>query len=341
MAEGHLTNDDMSLETLLFHFAFAMILFLTSNWIGAHSYSYGYVQLTLIHQHDDAPIFNLTYRILAPIVFMVLVSAGLYAAHLDYYVANIYLIPIFHGLLRLAVNLGLGRFRLLNWRREAFVLVAVTGSAVFIYKKLVINKTALLPNFDTLSNELWLIVFAFIYATLNKVQLDSGASIARRENYIRACYSKFHSRYERILSGLTKNEQLKALIYSVMIYENFNRPAITRALERLTLIFRRPRTLGVMQIRSMKNISDRDSVRLGAKKLIDDWEFGFRKDLPKKISESSIKDEQFRRAHAKRQVLRDVISKYNGGTAYETEIIYVYREVLRQFYPSLKVDLPW
>ena len=57
---------------LLTHLALSVVLFFIVNWIGARAISVGYMQMNIVIQEDTAPAFNFLFKVLAPVVFLVL-----------------------------------------------------------------------------------------------------------------------------------------------------------------------------------------------------------------------------------------------------------------------------
>ena len=82
----------MEIALILAHTTLAAALFLCLNWIGKHSLNSGYVQMSTFVETNQAPAFNFLYRSFAPVVFITLISAALYATNLDYFVSNIYMV---------------------------------------------------------------------------------------------------------------------------------------------------------------------------------------------------------------------------------------------------------
>lgn len=334
----------MTYDVVFAHFAACLAFFLILNWLGAHSVSYGYKQLSLLYTQDEAPLFNLTFRLAAPLVYIILLSAALYSFGLDRYVEKIYLVTLYSVAFRIMFNLGMGHARLLNWTREIFLAITSTSVSYYAYKNLIVSKTFLFPNYTTVANELWIVIAIFLYSVGNKIQIGSVRSRERKTSYLRKRFVDFQQRYDRLISGVTKDPHLQALIYSVIIYENFNRPALLRAIERVVLIFSGPRTIGVMQVRTGRNISDEESVLLGAKKIVADWNDGIQKNLSAAMARySKEKNLERRRKYGKADIFRKVIAQFNGGTAYGSEISYLYSDILKQFYPKVRDNIlePW
>ena len=74
-------------------------------------------------------------------------------------------------------------------------------------------------------------------------------------------YNKFKTKYGSLISDNCSNEFYEAVTYSIMIYENFNRPKVIRWIEYFCFwITKHPHTLGIMQVMSDKRIDDQDSI---------------------------------------------------------------------------------
>lgn len=259
----------MGITILIVHFALAIILFLILNWIGKHSYSIGYMQVSMFVKIEEAPAFNFLLRVLTPTVFLIIVSTILYYLQLDKYVVNIYLVSLYYIIFRLGFNLVTNRGRLLNWYRQSIHWVAIMLISYIAYNKLIKTKTNILPDFTTISNELWIIILVFVFQVFNNVRFSQEATERRKLNFIKARYIYFKNRYSIIIKKETKNEVLEALTFTIMIYEDFNRPKVVRIIENIRhMLTKKPHTLGVMQVKTDKLITDYESVILGAKKIV-------------------------------------------------------------------------
>ena len=80
------------IEVHIVHFALGVLLFFIINWIGKHSYSVGYMEISMFLKVEEAPAFNFLYRIISPIVYLFIVSAIFYKIGLSKYVTDIYLL---------------------------------------------------------------------------------------------------------------------------------------------------------------------------------------------------------------------------------------------------------
>lgn len=108
---------------------------------------------------------------------------------------------------------------------------------------------------------------------------------------------------------MTNNEILESIVYAIIIYEDFNRPKIARQVENLKFkLTKKPHTLGVMQVRSDKLISDLESVKLGTEKIVN----AYKKYLENPTESSS----DYFDWYAKNYIIND----YNVGTSYNGEV---------------------
>jgi len=257
------------MNIIILHLILSIALFFIVNWIGKHSFSVGYMQISMFQKVEEAPAFNYVYRILSPTVYIIILSAIFYKLSFDYYVKDIYLIAVYYIVFRLLFNLIItNRILLMNWSRQIITDLAIVVLAYFSYTKIIITKENLIPDFSTFSEELWIIIAIFIYQVFNKVQLSSNSTIKRKDNYIKNRLSKFKKNYDNTIRESINNEKLIALIYSIMIYEDFNRPKGIRLLENFVhKLTKKPHTLGVMQVNTNKKISDLESVKMGVDKV--------------------------------------------------------------------------
>lgn len=261
-------------------------LFLIVNWIGKHSYSVGYISLSIFVRIDEAPAFNFIIRILTPVIYLLIIASILYGLGLDRYTNGFYMVSLYYVFIRLAVNLLTDRWRLLNWGKQLFYWFSIMILSYYTYEKIIIAKTNLLPDFSNLANELWIIIIVFVYNIFNKIEISSERTIKRKENYLESKFTKFKREYGGIINSLN-NRRLIALAYSILIYENFNRPYIIRILERILFSLNgKPRTLGIMQVRTDKYITDRKSVSLGVDILKNSYNYLIKN--PKKIMTRKI-----------------------------------------------------
>ena len=84
------------MEILLTHIILGIGLFFLINWIGKHSYSIGYIEISIFVKTEEAPALNFLIRVLTPIVYIIIVSTTLYYFGLDKYVWNIYFVNIYY-----------------------------------------------------------------------------------------------------------------------------------------------------------------------------------------------------------------------------------------------------
>lgn len=299
-------------EFLVFiiHFSLAVGLFFITNWIGRHSYSIGYMQISIFVKSETAPAFNFLFRVLSPVVYIIIVSAVLYKIGLDGLVTNIYLVTIYYIGFRILFNVLTNRAKLLNWSRQFIHAISMSIISWLVYDSIIKDKKNILPDFSTISNELWIIILLFVFQVLNNLTFSTGDTEKRKENYLMSRYSKFKNKYGSLINDLTKNKRLEALAYAIMIYEDFNRPNAARLIENLKFrLTKKTMTLGVMQVKSSQIIDDFESVKKGMEKLIFD--------LKEIISKNEVGREG---PYRDWEILSKLIEKFNGGKSYNHEV---------------------
>ncbi len=297
------------MEVLLVHIILGVGLFFLINWIGRHSYSIGYMEISIFVKTEEAPALNFLIRVLTPIVYIIIVSTSLYYFGLDKFVWNIYLVNIYYILFRLIFNLVTNRGLLLNWYRQFLYWTAIIVISYFTYEKLIKVKANILPDFTTVANELWIIILIFIFQVANNLRFSQEATQKRKDKYLKSRYHYFKRFYRQLIKDLTNNEILESIVYAIIIYEDFNRPKIARQVENLKFrLTKKPHTLGVMQVRSDKLISDLESVKLGTEKIVN----AYKKYLENPTENSSDYFDWYAKDF--------IISDYNLGTSYNGEV---------------------
>lgn len=252
----------------------AIILFFLINIIGKYAPTdLKYFQISSFLETDEAPAFNFSFRVLTPVVFIIILSAILYHFNLDKYVVNIYYVSIFYVVFRAFFNISIGRIYLVNWNKQFLYGFFIIALSYFVYQKVIITKENLLPDFSNIANELWIIILVFIYTLINNVPPSNSGAGARKFEYIKSMLNFIEKKYLKIINpAVNGNIRLKQIIYAIIIHENFNRPKAFRLIEYLSRLFTsKEKTYGIMQVRSKKAISDTNSVEIGTKIILDNF----------------------------------------------------------------------
>lgn len=342
----------MNIDIILVQFVLGVALFFIVNWIGRHSYSIGYMQISMFLQVEESPAFNFVFRILSPVVFIFIASAILYTLGLDRYVKNIYFVSIYYLGFRVLFNLLTNRGILMNWPRQILQWVAIISICYFSYSKIIVNKTNIFPDFDSLSNELWIIILLFLFQVLNSIRISSDNTKKRKKAYIVSRYKSFYKEYQKLIEEQIANKKLQALVYAIMIYEDFNRPKAARLIENAKfLATKKEHSLGIMQVKTTELIGDKESVQLGVAKILVSYREQVQTIIKSKqiraekrelrnkevfietenitpkiknteITESSIRDEE---------IVSGILEDYNPDYDYIYEVRNLYSQILELF----------
>ena len=252
------------------HFFAAIILFYIINWIGSKSISVGYIQMSIVAEEESYPAFNFLFKAIAPVIIMILFIALAQATHFESFTVHCYLIVVYYWFIRTSVVILYGRGSLTNWSTQFFYWITSIGLSFYVYK-LVDKVDKILPDPDSLRDEMWILIILFLYSTFNKMTFDRKGTLKRKEKYLKETYKRLKSRYNKIISKECDNYFFTQVIYAIMIYENFNRPKIVRWIENICFwLTKKPHTLGIMQVTSSKWITNEQSILLAIKKVTSD-----------------------------------------------------------------------
>lgn len=314
----------MAWYIILTHVVLAVFLFYLINWIGKRSTGMGYMQLSLEIQDDTAPAFNYLFKVLAPVVFIVLAAFVFQKLELHIFCKNIYLIVVYYWVFRLLVVAFLGHLRLQDWTVQIIYWVSSIGISLWAYYSIIDKLETILPSAQSLIEELWLLIILFIYSILNKLKSFRDKTLRRKNNYIDLKYKEFHHRYGDIIDSTFKSDFLRALTFSIMIYENYNRPPGARLIERA--IYRRStkkHTYGIMQVMSNHVLTDKESITLGMEKIQKDCHSSFEGE-GERLENVSIGS-----------IIWDVAKSYNKGEDYENEVHHIFNRLNETVYRNI------
>lgn len=339
---------------LIAHLLLAVIEFFVINWLGKHSISSGYYQITFVQNYEDAPLFNLVFRVLAPSVYLVLCSALLYQVGGDSMVLNIWRVTPLYFAFRWSFNISLGRARLLVWPNQFAIAAIASALSVVVYREFLSARELVVPSARGLVDELWIVVILFLYQTFRNVSPfgSTDALRSRRTLYLRAAYKSAREKYHATISGESRHRYTELLAYSVLIYESFNRPRLYQLIERhvfFPLGF--ASSLGPMQVRTAEAMSDADLVAIGVRKLQRDFDASadiqqLSEAIATNPESTRVVDEESEstggRSSAEpitywrmRRALEDTLKKYNIRSDYPDQVLGIFDELHTLYYRDL------
>lgn len=174
----------------LIHFGLAILLFFIMNWIGKKSISIGYMQLSVVFETDSAPAFNFIFKVLGPVVYLILCTVLFQTTGLNILVDKCYFIVIYYWAFRFFWNLVANRLKLFNWIQQILYWASSIGLALWIYSN--IEKVdKILPDGKGLIDQMWILIIAFLYAVFNQLNIGEYRTIKRKDNYLTSRYNKF------------------------------------------------------------------------------------------------------------------------------------------------------
>jgi hypothetical protein len=299
--------------------ALAILLFYAVNWIGEHSSTFGYLQLSLLSKRDPAPAFNFLLKTLAPTIYIILVATALYLLKRDRFVHHIWLVCAYYFAFRVFYNVLLSRAPLLDWISVAIQTATGIGAAYLAYIRLILPRHPLFPGVESIGNQLWIIIALFLYAVVNNVQVSTKRSVRRKNKYLRLQFAKYKEMYGGLINGQFPERYMELVTYAVLIYEGFNRPWLAQKVERIVFPWG-SRSLGPMQVRTPTRLSDRESVVIGVQRLRDAFEL--------------TNQEVGTKPTPRYQILYMTLGKYNRDQTYISETC----EVLHVLWAQVATD---
>lgn len=261
----------MSAEILfliIFQILLTVILLRISGEIGRLSLSRGYSSMTNVHAGGNLS-FNLFYRVLYLPISLCVVAIFLYFLQLDFLTINIWLVSIWYFGLQLSLSLNKLPYTKLDLYFGS-ALFSILVTYIFYIYGISRGLSGLLPDPSNFRTELWFIIFLFFYGLLNSYRIDDNQGGYRKK--LENTYLKFKKKYYSFLNQeFQEIKILNDLLFSIMIFEDMNRPKWFRLLEKVLFKIGLSKTTGIMQIRSSKLFNDEDSVREAQKIILTNY----------------------------------------------------------------------
>jgi len=309
------------LVTVLIHLVLAILLFFVVNWIGKHSSTFGYLQLSLRYREDAAPAFNFALKTLAPTVYIILVATFLYSIQRDAFVHHLWFVAIYYFAFRLLYNISFGRALLLDLWSQAFQAGFGIWASYLAYVHLIIRKHPLFPDIDSIGNQLWVVIALFLYAILNNVRTSPTGSVRRKNRYLRSRFRVLSALYGDLIQKQFPEKYQRLVAYAVLIYETFNRPWLARLVERVVFPWG-SKTIGPIQVQTTEPLTDQEAVRLGLQRLHECFE-ATRQELSGKRS-------------SRYHLIHSAVAKYNRDESYIDEVSYILHILWAQVAPEYR-----
>lgn len=191
-----------------------------------------------------------------------------------------------------------------NYNLKKYIITLISSYFINI---LIINKIDnIFPSIENIRLIIWLLIIGYILLYIKKnieikVPVNNNLSFYQDKEYIVMQYAKYKNKYNNIINS--KYLEINNLLYSIMIYENYNKPELIRKIDLIKYkLFKEKIKFGIMQIEKNNPITDEESIDISKKKL--ERIYNINKDI------------------------KDIIKKYYKKEKNEIKIIY---EVINEF----------
>lgn len=288
----------MNLFIIVIQFIFAIPLFLIINYFESN-------------KDNDTNNIN---HIIIPSVYIIILSALFASFNWHSLNNNIFMIVVFELIIRLFyVKTILNRDVLVNNKYYFTIYLLAILSAALVDFNIIAKVDSVVPSIESILPGLWLLIIIFIYfllkdkLTLKFIQ-EKRSITSRMGEYIVVSYARLKNKYHKYVN--TKNNDIKLITYSIMIYENYKNPLLMRKLDNLLVKYDTEATeLGIMQIKTNKLITDEESIKLAVNKITKIIE----KEQIKKITDKNIEK---------------VLQKFKNNDIFIKDVSDIYRKIL-------------
>lgn len=214
------------------------------------------IPLSLIMVKIEKKKDSFLYSCIIPVIYIIII-----AAILPVLKKNIYLIPIFEIFIRNFYITNINE-ELNNSKNTILSSLISIILVLFIYNYFIAKVESVLPTPEEIRPFIWLIIVFVIYSIskdTNVKKISNNKSLEGKNEYILMHYAKYKFRYEEIIHS--KNDTINQLIYSLIIYKNYQQPRIYRSINNyLRHLLNKEVKYGVLEVSSPTPISDEESI---------------------------------------------------------------------------------
>lgn len=282
------------MNIIILNLILACVLFIINALLGKLQYLYKNIFKYEIFSFS--PISNGNYSgnffqlIINPVVFITIICTFAQSKGNTDMCINLWQVVLYYWGLRIICYLIKGRVHFINWLYEiaAFCISNLLG--IFVLFKCIIplieKEEDIFISLESLRDAIWGAIIFYIFKVVWDIckcalKADQVFSEERKEKIVKLRYQKFSRIYDSyIMDELKKlptqareSEDFKNLVYSIMIYEDYNRPPFYRKIEHIIkqIFPKKQMTIGIMQFMTKENITDLESIKLACKKLANDF----------------------------------------------------------------------
>lgn len=207
-------------------------------------------------------------------VFLIFLAAMANSFHFLTFCDDIFIIVVFEFLIRMLYTTYLLDKDF--FAKEEGILPLYLGNLVISYllNQFIIRQVeTVFLNPEQLKFLLWVFIIFFFYHFFHqkdklsfvKDGVKKSMTLGERKQYIIVQYTKMKQKYG---SDIRAKGDMRLLIYSLMIFENYKRPSFLRQMDYFRYQFDHiPKKQGIMQVDTKKILSDVESIEYIEKKL--------------------------------------------------------------------------
>lgn len=244
------------------------------SWVGSvlHSVPNGgesrYAVFTFRGDQNESMTQNILMNILFPNIILIFMYMVCSKYQIIVQLEQLFCYVCFYYIYRvILICLILRRRELLAIHYELTSSTLGILIAYFLVKKFLIYSEQIFIPISELVNEFWLVIIILVYKFIVLIfdKIFRQKTIVDEEmlnKYIKNKFKYFYQKYKDVIYISNQDNTVWILLFSIMIFENYNRGKFVRAIERIKVQLGFSTTVGIMQIKSNKSISDEESISL-------------------------------------------------------------------------------
>lgn len=257
--------------SILFLFILAILTQHLVSWAGSILHEVGnqesrYAVFTFRDDRNMPMTTNILMNICIPNVCMIFIFMFAESFHFPYIKEYLLVYIIAFFLYRMfLICVLLRRKEMYSAIYEIAMAAAAVLLARFLLDFFLLTEETIFITASELREELWFAILIILYQFMKqildkKVVQNTVLKKGQITRYVINRFRKYFDKYNYLLDIDIQNRYICIFLYSVMIFEDYNRGPAIRFLERVKTRLGRKATVGIMQVKSETPLTDEESI---------------------------------------------------------------------------------
>ena len=255
-------GDYLSVHSFFISALTSIVLFFLINGLGEFGLTKSY-RTHFSYNYSEVGVFNVGYRILAPAVLLSIFALLIWFCDSSFPINQLFLSILIYWAIRvIAWFSSYQRVQTNIWFVLVQAAISIGITAYIFFQCFQGDPGSLLPQPSDISIEFAIIALLVVFQMIVQSPLlrNKNAALSRREYLEKSLYEIKNLSSTSLSERFKEDIALRVFFYSIALLEDYYRPRSFRRLEYIGHKLHLCKTTGIMQVRSDKPLTDKESI---------------------------------------------------------------------------------